>query len=113
MISLTVPLANSNSALGTNIHFKMKSVKFNVVRLGRKWAGVAVLLVLGIFGMAARAESVSPFNLPLYFEASPDRTEFISRGSGYQFLITANGAEIALRNSADRSAIARMSFDGG
>jgi hypothetical protein len=108
-----VPLASSSLAPGTSIHFNMKvSVKCNVVRFGRGWFGVVMLLFLGIFGVTALAQTVSPFNLPLYFEANPDRTEFLSRGSGYQFLITADGVQIGLRNGTGKSAKARMSFDG-
>jgi hypothetical protein len=109
-----VPLASSSLAPGTSIHFNMKvSVKCNVVRFGRGWFGFVMLLFLGIFGVTVQAQTVSPFNLPLYFEANPDRTEFLSRGSGSQFLITAEGAQIALRNGTGKSATARMSFDGG
>ncbi len=92
------------------------SVKDNAVRSDRRWFGVLKLLlavlVPGILGVASQAQMVSPFNLPLYFESNPAGTEFLSRGSGYQFLISAGGAQIALRNGADRPDVARMSFVG-
>ncbi|HTR43322.1 MAG TPA: hypothetical protein VMH87_17050, partial [Pseudomonadales bacterium] len=69
--------------------------------------------ILGIFILVSRAQMVSPFNLPLYFEGSPGRNEILSRGSGYQFLITSGGAQIALCNAAGRVAKAQMSFAGG
>jgi hypothetical protein len=118
MISLTVHPASSSLAPDINIHFKMNDlVKQNVVRWGRRWAGMVRLplagLLLGFIVLAARAQTVSPFNLPLYFEANPDRTEFLSRGDGYQFLISADGVQIALRNGAGHPGVARMSFVGG
>jgi Immunoglobulin I-set domain/Beta-propeller repeat len=86
------------------------SVRYNV---GGALKFIVAGFVVGILVLVARGQTISPSNLPLYFEANPDRTEFLSRSSGYEFLITSEGAQIALRNGADRPATMRMSFDGG
>ena len=71
-------------------------------------AGWAFVLV----ALAAMSQTISPLNLPLYFEANNDQTEFLSRGNGYQFLISASGARLALRDSGANPATAQMQFPG-
>ncbi|HUE36107.1 MAG TPA: SBBP repeat-containing protein, partial [Candidatus Acidoferrum sp.] len=69
-------------------------------------------LMLSFVALAALSQTVSPFNLPLYFEASRGQTEFFSRGNGYEFEISASGAQMALRESAKSAAVAQMQFIG-
>ena len=72
---------------------------------------IAVLFVM-FFALSALAQTISPFNLPLYFEGNKNQTEFLSRGSGYQILISADGAQITLHKSAVGLATARMHLVG-
>jgi hypothetical protein len=86
----------------------MKSVKSNVTPVKAVLAG----LIFCFFALAALAQTVSPFEVPLYFEANKNQSEFLSRGSGYQFEISATGAQWALRQSAQTATIAQMRFVG-
>lgn len=86
----------------------MKAAKNNGVLAKSILAG----LMLGFIAMAGRAQTVSPFNLPLYFEANQGQTAFVSRGNGYEFEISASGAQMALRESAKSPAVAQMQFVG-
>lgn len=69
-------------------------------------------LVLNLFTLAVLAQTASPFNLPLFFEANKSQTEFLSHGNGYEFLISASGAQIALRGAATGPVAAQMQFPG-
>lgn len=69
-------------------------------------------LVLCFFALPALAQTVLPSGLPLYFEANQNQTEFLSRGNGYQFLVSAGGAQITLGETADGRATAQMEFPG-
>jgi hypothetical protein len=99
--------ANSSSAPVINIHFKMKAVTHNAMAARPVFAGLLLLF----FAMAAAAQSFS-FDWPLYFEANKNQTQFLSRGSSYQFLISAGGAQIVLRNAAGGTATAQMQLVG-
>ena len=83
---------------------------FGGIRRGMKL--VLAGLVLNLFTLAVLAQTASPFNLPLYFESNKGQTEFISRGNGYEFLISASGAQIALRKSTAGPAAVQMQFPG-
>ena len=72
---------------------------------------VCVMATCGL-SLAARAQSATSLNLPLYFEADKSQSEYRASGSGYQFLISASGAQIALRDSDSRTATAEMEFSG-
>jgi hypothetical protein len=67
-------------------------------------------LALALFTFTAMAQTASPFNLPLFFEANKNQTEFLSHGNGYEFLISATGSQIALRGAA--AAPVQMQFPG-
>ncbi|HEX3626985.1 MAG TPA: SBBP repeat-containing protein [Verrucomicrobiae bacterium] len=67
-------------------------------------------LILSAF--AATAQTISPSNLPLYFEANQNQTEFLSSGNGFQFTISASGVQMSLRESRAHAAIAQMQFAG-
>jgi hypothetical protein len=99
--------ASSNSAPGTNAIFKMKeNAKF--LSLKRLLPGLA----LAFFTLSSLAQSFSPLNLPLYFEAGQNQTEFLAGGSGYQFVISPGGVQIALGNATGH-ATAQMLLAGG
>lgn len=72
---------------------------------------VAAAVAISSLALAARAQTVSPFALPLYFEANKNQTEFLSSGSDYQFFISPTSVQIALRESS-HTATARMEFVG-
>jgi hypothetical protein len=116
MINTTVPPASSSSAPVTSIHFKMndrQTTKMMLSALGgfrRCLKLVFAGLALNIFTLAVLAQAAPPFNLPLYFEANRDQTGFLSHGNGYEFLISAAGAQITLRNSAAGRAAVQMQF---
>ena len=80
------------------------------IRPGMKF--VFAGLVLNLFMLAALAQTASPFNLPLFFEANKDQTQFLSHGNGYEFLVSATGAQITLRKSDTGLAAVRMEFPG-
>lgn len=84
----------------------MKAAKNNCTK------SILAGLMLGFTAMAGRAQTVSPFNLPLYFEANQGQTAFVSRGNGYEFEISASGAQMALRESDKSPAVAQMQFVG-
>src|ERR1700677_452956 len=117
MISITVPPASSSLAPVTNIHFKMKDRQTSMMlfpALGgtrRSVEFVLAGLILNLFTVAALAQTAAPFNLPLFFEANKNQTEFLSHGNGYEFLISASGAQIALRGSAGLAGV-QMQFPG-
>lgn len=69
-------------------------------------------LTLVLFPFIATAQTISPANLPLYFEGNNDQTEFLSSGNGYQFAISASGVHIALRDTRAHAATADMGFVG-
>ena len=75
------------------------------------WKRVLAGMVIGLVAVASRAQTILPSSLPLYFEANHDRSEFLTRGSGYQFLIGSTGVQISLRDSS-RTAAANMEFEG-
>ena len=80
-----------------------------------KYLSVKAILAgaaLAFFTLMAMAQSVSPLNLPLYFEANKSQSEFLSSGGGYQFQISSLGAQIALRDSGARPAMAQIRFIG-
>lgn len=80
---------------------------------GLKLKQILAVGLMVFLAVSARAQTISPSNLPLYFEANQSQTEFLSRGSGYQILISAEGAQIALRHkSAVGMATAQMKFAG-
>ena len=68
-------------------------------------------LAFSFITLAALSQTISSFDLPLYFEADKAQTEFVSRGSGYSFLISSSGVQLALRNSSSSTA-AQMQFVG-
>ncbi len=84
----------------------------NILAAGLR--GLAVGL-LALPALAAQSAAV-PANLPLYFEADPGQAnvpaQFIARGHDYQFLISAAGAQMALRKTAAESVAVRMQFVG-
>ncbi|HEV2331238.1 MAG TPA: SBBP repeat-containing protein [Verrucomicrobiae bacterium] len=65
-----------------------------------------------LFSFVVTAQTISLANLPLYFEANPNQTEFLSSGNGYQFTISASGVQMSLRESSARAATARMRLAG-
>ncbi|HEY1790104.1 MAG TPA: SBBP repeat-containing protein [Verrucomicrobiae bacterium] len=69
-------------------------------------------LALVWFPFIATAQSISPANLPLYFEANNDQTEFLASGNGYQFAISSSGVQMSLRETGARVAAAQMWFAG-
>ncbi len=71
-----------------------------------------LLLSLSLFAFRCPAQTVSPFNLPLYFQANKNQTEFLSSGNGYQFLISPADTRIILGDSPSMAATAHMSFVG-
>lgn len=91
-----------------NVNSKMKPCS-KFLSLKTAFLGLA----LALFALSPRAQTVLPLNLPLYFEANNNQTEFRSSGSDYQFLISHDGAQILLSQSAAGIATARMSFPGG
>lgn len=74
---------------------------------------ILVILAFAHFGFPSIAQTISPANLPLYFEANSDQTEFLSSGNGYQFAISASEVQMILRESGSRAATAQMRFAGG
>ena len=76
--------------------------------------GLAVGLPM-LPAMAAQPMAV-PANLPLFFEAGPEPAgapaQFVARGHDYQFLVSATGAQIALRKTGTGTAAVRMQFAG-
>ncbi len=70
------------------------------------------LLALSFFASVSPAQTISPFNTPLYFEANKDQTAFLSVGNDYQFLVSASGAQITLHDSLAAPATAQMRFAG-
>ncbi len=68
---------------------------------------VFLFLSLSIF-----AQTVSPFNLPLYFEANASQTEFRASGGNCQFQISPSGVQMALRGADKAVATAQMEFIG-
>jgi len=118
--------ALTDSRLGHSALFAVQSVqflafwnRFNASTLYGKWRchrfnvpSMLAVLVLILFSFIATAQTISPANLALYFEASPNQTEFLSSGNGYQFTITASGVQISLRESSARAATAQMRFAG-
>jgi hypothetical protein len=117
MINLTVPPASSSSAPVTSIPFKMKDRQTKTMffsALGGMRRSVKLVLAglaLNLFTLAVLAQTAAPFNLPLFFEANKNQTEFLSHGNGYEFLVSATGAQIALRGSAGPAAV-QMQFPG-
>lgn len=75
-------------------------------------AQVLAVCLLSLVAFFVRAQSISSLNLPLYFEAGQDQTQFAARGNGYQFLISSAGAQLALRTPAGGIATAQMQFVG-
>lgn len=73
---------------------------------------VLTALALVFLASPSFAQTISPANLPLYFEANQNQTEFLSSGNGYQFTISASGVQMALRESGARAATAQMRFPG-
>jgi hypothetical protein len=71
-----------------------------------------LVFVLTLFTLAVLAQSASLPNLPLYFEANNGQTAFLSHGNGYEFLISAAGAQIALQKSGAAPAAVKMQFPG-
>ncbi|MGO9586784.1 MAG: immunoglobulin domain-containing protein [Limisphaerales bacterium] len=75
-------------------------------------------LALGLLALPARAAQpvAVPASLPLYFEASQGQAggpaQFVARGHDYQFLVSAAGAQIALRKTDAESAAVRMQLVG-
>jgi hypothetical protein len=118
MINTTGLPASSSSAPATNIHFKMNDRQTNAMILSasggfrRRIKLVLTGLALNLFMFAILAQTPSPFNLPLYFEANQDQTGFLSRGNGYEFDISATRAQIALRGTAPCQAAVQMQFPG-
>jgi hypothetical protein len=105
MINTTVRPANFSSAPATNANFKMKSIFSS-------WKPALAGLALGLLALAARAQSAASLDLPLYFEAGKNQSEYRASGSGYEFRISAGGVQIALRDSDSRTATAEMEFAG-
>ena len=91
-------------------------VLFNMIRFAKN-IRLAVFggLVAGLLAQSAPAAlpSVLPATLPLYFEAGtgPGPAQFSARGNNYQFMVSANGVQMALRNTAESAAV-RMQFAG-
>ncbi|HEV2454741.1 MAG TPA: hypothetical protein VGY98_10785, partial [Verrucomicrobiae bacterium] len=79
-----------------------------ILTVKRFLAGTA----LAFFAFASFAQTISPANLPLYFEANQNQTAFLSSGNGYQFDISASGVQMTLRESSRRAATAQMRFTG-
>jgi hypothetical protein len=69
-------------------------------------------LAMVLMPFIATAQTLSPANLPLYFEANHNQTEFLSSGSGYQFIISASVVQMSLRESRAGAAIAQIQFAG-
>ncbi len=105
-----VVTANSSSVRATSANFKMKhSAKSLFVKsLLAGWA----LGFFAFFTITTLAQDVSPLNLPVYFEANQNQTEFRASGSGYQFVISPGGVKIALHHTGTIPATAEMQFVG-
>ena len=73
---------------------------------------ILVALTLVFIAFASFAQTISPANLPLYFEANNSQTEFLSSGNGCQFAISASGVRMALRESKVQVTTAQMRFVG-
>ena len=86
------------------------SSRFNASTLQR--FNLVLALALLFFGFSSFAQTISPANLPLYFESNHNQTEFLSSGNGCQFAISASGVRMTLRDSKERVATAQMRFVG-
>jgi hypothetical protein len=92
--------ASSNLAPDMNVTFNMNH-RPGFFPMKTVFAGLA----LSFFALTSLAQTLSPFNLPLYFEANNNQTEFRSTGSGYQFLISSAGVQITLHGPAGSAAV--------
>src|SRR5579859_6294357 len=107
MINTMDTPASSSSAPVTNVISKM-SDRAKLLFLKRIFS----VLAFAVFALSTFGQSFSPLNLPLYFEATKNQTEFLANGSGYQFIISPGGVQILLGDSSGH-VTASMLLAGG
>lgn len=62
--------------------------------------------------LGAFAQTVSPLNLPLYFQANKNQSQFLASGGGCQFLVSSSGVQMAFCKPDKSAAAAQMQFVG-
>lgn len=77
--------------------------------------GAGLAVVLAVFQLPAQT-ALNAGNLPLSFEANRGQADatapFIAHGQNSEFLLSATGAQLVLRNSSGQTATTRMQFAG-